>query len=761
MAEDWASAVEGFTALDFETYLIEAGVLAPRIVCGSTASLDEDGAFHDRAAALARSEALLRDKTRTIVGANIAFDMACLVTARPDLKRLVFDAYAEGRVYDVQVAQALDAIATGEIYVDPRTRAPLRDPVTNKQARYSLAVCTDLMLDRVDAKKNDFWRKRYALLEDVPLEDWPEDAVQYPKDDANNTLEVALAQVLGQNPGAVRGPLKNIEDLSPQVEAAFASHLGAVWGLRTDPVRVAALRLKADAIHESFVARFGKIGFYKPDGKVDKRVVKRALVRAYTPAFDLTGRKCQATCAGGKVLSPKSGKPIDCARCSGTGLDTSEAPRTATGGVSCDRDALMESGDEDLAAFGANEAEKVRDTYLPFLESGLDKPISLRPNILVSSGRMSYDGLIQLLPREGDVRPCFRARGAWCGSPVEYVYCSVDYAAVELCTLAQVCLWVVGRSQMAETINATGDPGSLHTALAASMAGLTVEEMTARLKGLRGPEMKEWAARYRQAAKALNFGLPGGMGAAKLVVAKRKKSEGSTTAPDGAVYPGVRFCILLGGAERCGVQKVTRWRNKDVPPICRACVELVDADLRPAWFKQWPEITPYFEWVSGRVDMGGDFPCFATHRVRGGCTFTNGANNGFQALASDGMKHGLRLLTRECYLGERPDGSPSPLRGTRPIFETHDEIMSEMPRRLAHAAGPRKAQIMVDAMREYTPDVTVRAEPALMNWWEKKAEAKYVTVKCARTRHSDLCCDGRGEYSRLVPWDDDKLEAVA
>ncbi len=710
-------------SLDLETYLIEAGLLAPRIVCGSTAGLD-GGRLLTRPEALWVAKNLL-ESTALLAGANIAFDFGCLAAADPSLLPLIFKAYAEGRVHDVQIAQALDAIAGGHLFSDPRTGGPLKSPTTGKQAHYSLEVVCDLVLGFVGAKKNDEWRLKYALLDDVPHEDWPPEAAQYPVDDAVNTRDAAMAQLGLPTPystGAATAPLRNLGDLAAQCETAWDLHLGAMWGIRTDRARVAALREKARAEHVRYIERFHGLGFFDKDGSKNTKAVKQAVVEAYWP--DGRPGPCAAGCRGGKVISEKSGKPINCKACSGTGYDTSRAPQTETGGVRADRDALVESGDLDLEALGENEAEKILDTYLPFLDEGVDKPITLRPNVLVASGRTSYYGLIQLLPREGDVRSCIRARGEWSGSSTEYWFCSVDYAAVELCTLAQVCYWVLGHSQIMETINATGDPGMLHTALAASMAGVAVEEMVARLKGLRGPELKEWAKKYRQAAKALNFGLPGGMGACKLVLSKRKKSEGTTTAPDGTVYPGVRFCVLLGGAERCGVEKITEWRDRPTPPVCRACVELVDAELRPAWFRQWPEIKPYFQWVTGRVDDGGEFPCFGTERVRGGLDFTNGANNGFQALAADGAKNALRKLTRECYLDR-----DSPLWGTRPVFFVHDEIVAEMPAATAHLAGPRMARVMVDAMREYVPDVAVAAEPALMRFWYKAAEAVYVDGK--------------------------------
>lgn len=737
MSDSWLAKLERFVSFDLETHLIAPGVLSPPIVCGSTASEALGGAIHSRDAALGYAHGILSG-SGVIVGANIAFDFGCLVAADPDtFLPLVFKAYAEGRVYDVQIAQALHAIAEGNLGQDPRTGGPTCDPMTGKQSgRYSLAICVDLVLGRVNAKANDEWRLRYAELEHVPLAEWPETARQYPIDDAVNTLEVAIAQVRGGGAGPTPGPHRNLGDLSNQAETAFAMHLGAMWGLRTDPERVTRLRADTEKAHAAFVERFAKIGFFHactdacPPNcdracKKDLNALKRAVIKAYGG-----GDACPSPlCSGGKTLSPKTGNPIKCPDCSGTGLNPGPAPRTPAGGVCADRDALVESGDPDLAAFGDNEPEKIRETYLPFLEGGTTRPIVLRPNVLVASGRTSYDGLIQLMPRLGGVRDCFRARPG-------YVYCSVDYSAGELCTLAQVCLWLFGKSHMADTINASGDPGALHTAFAATLSGRTAEEMTMLVKA-----KDEDAKKKRTVAKFLNFGLPGGMGAAKFILTARKKNAGTTRLPDGSEVPGIRFCVLLLGAERCGVERVTEWKGRPTPPICKACVELVETELRPAWFRQWPEIREYFSWVTGRVDGGGELPCFATERVRGGLDFTNGANNGFQALLADAAKHALRAVVRECYLDEG-----SPLFGSRPIFFAHDEIMAEMPEAAAHLAGPRMSQVMVAKAREYVQDVAMVADPALMFTWSKAVESVY---RSADGRFYDRPDVGR----TLVPWE--------
>ncbi len=309
--------------------------------------------------------------------------------------------------------------------------------------------------------------------------------------------------------------------------------------------------------------------------------------------------------------------------------------------------------------------------------------------------------------------------------PVEQnVFCSIDYSAIELCTLAQACVTLLGKSAMADLINESGDPGSLHTAFAASMVGLSVDEMKARVKA-KDPV----AVGYRQASKAANFGFPGGMGASTLVLAKRKGIEGTTTAADGTVYAGIRFCIHMGGAERCGAEKVTQWghvgREKVIPPTCKRCLECAE-DLRAQWFKQWPEMKEYFAIVSRQVENTGRIEQLFSGRVRDVSTgpgngFTSAANGYFQGLAADGAKAALYAVSKECYLDRE-----SPMYGARPIFFNHDEIFSEIPLSIASNAAKRMTKVMIDTMKEVAcPSIVVQAEPCLMWRWSKSAATVY------------------------------------
>lgn len=705
------------TALDLETHLIQPGLLAPPPVCGSFARPDENGEVTTGIVAkqdLARVFGDIVRRSELLIGANIAFDFGVMAAHGIVPIADIFRAYDEGRVYDVLIAQALDAIGRGHLFLDPRTGGPLRDPGTGKvMQRYSLSVCTDLILGRSDAKTNDHYRTRYALLENLPIAEWPEVARQYPQDDARNTFMVAMGQLgeLDRPAGSFRpgkDTLLNLHDMPTQASAAWSLHLAAMWGYRTDPERVAALDERLQREHAEALSSFVPVGFIRDGvGTKDTAVVKRATARAYgatTPCTDCSGT--------GKVPSPKTGKPMNCSLCDASGLDISAAPalpRTDAGAISISRDTLMESGDDLLESFAlVSESDKLFGTYLPFLKEGLFFPINGRPNVLVETGRTSYGDPTQTFPRAGGIREAVRARPG-------YVFCSIDYSAIELCTLAQANLILIGRSRMAEVINETGDPGALHTTFAAAMVGADVGDLKKRVKA-----KDPLAVGFRQAAKAANFGFGGGMGAATLVLAKRKRIEGVTKSPDGAVeYAGIRFCILMGGAQRCSTDKVTEWKGKLIPPACKECLRCAE-DLRAQWFRQWPEMQHYFNLIGAQVDNVGSIVQIASERVRGGVTFTSAANGYFQSLAADGAKRALNAVARECYTDEK-----SPMYGARPIFFNHDEIFSEIPAGIASAAAKRMAEVMVTTMRTVVPDVTVAAEPALMWRWSKDAATVY------------------------------------
>jgi hypothetical protein len=323
-------------------------------------------------------------------------------------------------------------------------------------------------------------------------------------------------------------------------------------------------------------------------------------------------------------------------------------------------------------------------------------------------------------------------------------FISADYSGVELVTLSQVCLWIVGYSRMAQIINETGDPGGLHAAFGAQLVGANVDEFKKRVKA-GDKEAKDG----RQASKAFNFGKPGGMGSAKLVLAKRKKNEGRTYSPSGPqvdakgkrFYWGIRFCILTGGAQACGVEKVTEWNRRPCSPVCKACCVQADI-LGRKWLDTFPEMKEYFKYVETIEERGGEIKLWGLPyqprdawipgSLRGGVGYTDGANGHFQGLAAILMKRALWYVARECYVDKT-----SPLYGTTRVpFVVHDEQFAETLSSVAHLTAPRIGLLMEKTGPEVCPNVKIVCEPALMGRWLKNAEAAFESDSLIRWERS-------------------------
>lgn len=709
-------------AFDVETWLITPKCKAPPLVCGSLGT--KDGAAISDVERTREIFLEILQPGRILIGANIAFDVIVMAVDFAkrgiDLWPQIFDKYDRGEIYDVLLAEMLDAIAGGHLGRDSRTGGGLKIPSSGKASnRYSLEIVTDLVLDRITAKANDRWRLRYFLLRDIPISRWPEDAAQYPVDDAVNTWDVALAQA-GLRPrgdGSTQRSV-NLHAMAEMTRAALALNLGAAWAFATDVERVDALEVETLKIIESGKERFLEAGIMRVDESKDTGVAKvmSALRKHVAEAYGAAA-PCPQCKGEGKGQFGKGTKDVNCPPCSGTGYDlenTPSIPRTDKGGVMTARDILVDSGSELLADYGDwGEELKTVSTYLPALREG----VPLRPNVPLVNERVSYSGIVQTMPRKasakGDisVRECIVARPG-------YVLGSVDFAGVEMVTWAQQCLWKLNFSRLAEAIN---DGKDTHSILGSDLCGCTYDEFVPHKKG----KLKD----YRQAAKWGNFGYAGGMGAPKFVITNRRAPGMTTTAPDGTVYKGVRFCILVGGRPSCGEKRVVEWKGRPTgSPVCVACIEEA-IKIRQAWFNRWEEAEPYFNFISKQVDNVGSIIHAGSDIVRGGVDFCSAANGYFSALAAFGAKRAFWAVIRECFTDRK-----SALWGTRPIGFIHDEIVAEIPEERGHEAAHRMAEIMVSVMQSAVPDVIIKAEPALMRRFYKGAEPVY-------------------ENERLIPWE--------
>jgi predicted GNAT family acetyltransferase len=668
-----------------------------------------------------------------IVNLNLAFDLAVACAHDEGLLDLVFDLYDEGYFEDVGLREQLLAIASGSLGWSRKHKTPAG---TFRKMGYSLGEIAEerlgMTLDKVT------WRTGYAKLAHVPLAEWPKGAIDYGVTDA----EVAGLCWFSQRQDALLEGSEDgeIPDSVAQARYAWGLHLASVWGVRTDPKAVfsfkaSLLRSKGvlqQALQQIYVTTeqgdpscshvfqekqgvrvCSKCGqehspFVRQNGKKVLKAIRTAIVslcrdKGIAPKLTETGvakarRKPLTEEEELKYVSTSAEDVEDLLKLYDVALPKDDLDAA----VGLARDVLEAraapstfAGLVVLSWYAG--VEKLLTTYLPALEQGTKWPINARYRTLVETGRASCSNPnLMNLPKAPGVRECYVPRKG-------FVYCSVDYEALELHTLAQVCVSLLGESALGEALNQGLDP---HLLLAVDWLikgeRLTYDEAKKIRKDETHPRHKE-VVKARNIAKAANFGLPGGLGAEKFV----------------------SFCKQSG-----------------------ISITLEEArELKEAWLKQWPEMRRYFLYIKSMLDVpedavpdeDGNYPSYVdveqifSGRVRGKTRYTAACNSYFQGLAADGAKLAVYEIAKACY---RSDGS---LRGSRLVVFVHDETIMEHPDidpADRHRRAMEQARIMVDCMRRYTPDVRPKAEPALMRRWIKEASAKY------------------DENGYLVPYDD-------
>jgi DNA polymerase I-like protein with 3'-5' exonuclease and polymerase domains len=278
-------------------------------------------------------------KAFRVCGHNIAYDMAVIMEYWPDLAPLVWSAYDEGRVFDTMICAQLTDIAYGQL--------------TRKKGAYSLATLAKRFGQTELSKGADSWQLRYAELDNIPVKDWPAEAVKYATDDIFATRRVVISLIMGEDDRMDR----TIPTMDVQVRAAFALHLASCWGLRCDEVAVATLEDRLRATVAEHVDDLITVGLMRADGTRDTSAIR-----------DLAARK-------------------------------GVTKKTATGQVSTSAAALQDIDDEDLKTLSEwGKAAKILSTYLPVLQKGVKEPLHCRYG-LVESGRTSCSSPnIQNLP---------------------------------------------------------------------------------------------------------------------------------------------------------------------------------------------------------------------------------------------------------------------------------------------------------------------------------------------------------------------------
>lgn len=660
--------------IDTETWLIQSGRQAPKLVCLSYVTSDGYKDVLDAYDAVRWFTQVLADNRYLINSHNAAFDTVVMLEAAyqhgVDLAPLLFYAYRNNRITCTLMRAQLADLGAGKL-ANSGMRANLPSeshlPAKKKSGYYTLAGCIyraykeDIGADKGD----DAWRLRYCELDGLPFNSWPTDAYRYALHDAELHGKLYEYQREHTDPRFLR-------DEYNQARAAFAFRLMECHGVQTDAEEVDKLEASCKRVVEELETKLlanGLMRVEKGERKVIEKNLKEWVEQAYSNAKKTVPR------------TPKS-------------------DRFPNGQVKIDKETLKQvrnlypSGSnpyELLAEIGdSQEAWDTLDKYIPLLKQGGTYPIHTRYRLILETGRTSSSPNVQNPPRAplpcdrcgkkiktgvsvctcggyiGNVRTCFVARPG-------KLLCSVDYNQLELCTLSQACIDLVGFSSMGDAINAGKD---LHSIFAADLLSSDYETVRAKVKA-----KEQTAVDARQDSKICNFGLGGGMGPKTLVEHMAKHGR----------------IITFPQAKRYIAQ----------------------------WLRRWHEMPRYFATIKalGFASMGAtaavELP--RTGLVRGKAYYSAACNFKFQALAAAGAKAAGFDLAEECYAVRT-----SPLYGSRLSIFLHDEWMLEHPESSAHDAALRQAEIQRATMQTYCPNVVIPLpEPALMERWYKQAEARY------------------------------------
>jgi hypothetical protein len=645
-----------------------------------------------------------------LVGWNISFDWAVVleVLKRPDLRRAWWSMMADGRFRDAMLLDFLVRLS------DPSGAA--FDLRNLGQAAKSHGMHAD---------KDFEGRLRFGELLDKSPEEWaatPQEWFDYAVTDVvvTHALYGRLhEQALAKDPrhGVPHGPLTEGLQLRAAVALDICGRNG--FAVNQEAAHAARTRLKSDI--DALVERLDALA---PGAFKRYKIKSRA------------GELMVHSTTGVPSLNLPVMRGALEAMCRAEGIDPDSLPRTEKSReLTTALDPWKEAaGHTDLVATWAELQAKCKlHQFLCQIDGRDSLHASYQP--LKRTGRTSCrQPNIQNMPREAWLRGLFVPRPG-------HKLAIVDYSAIELVTLAAVCLDRYGESVLAEQITAGRDPHAYTAALVQEVDYFDF------LKWKTDPARKEEFKTLRQAAKAVNFGVPGGLGAVKLA-AYARANYGVTLTPDQAktlreklvtgVYPELSKYLADEPADRLAANLNRPRHAVDAcfahhlgrPPFpgfytlldkvvagnnFKANGDRIADSLRTAMWDGLEELTrgtPLHAQVIRfrgnqhlwRALMGGTAVTL-TGRVRAGLSYTECRNTPFQGLAADGAKVALWRLTEDGY---------------RVVAFVHDEIVCEVPAASAARDLADIERVMIESMSSVLGcGIPVKVEGKVSDRWEK------------------------------------------
>lgn len=348
----------------------------------------------------------------TLVGHNIAYDMAALCAHDGALTPLIFRAYRESRITDTMLRQKLADIGRG------KHRGFFHGPIYIP-LNYDLGSVGNRHGFRVD--KDDPWRVHYDLLDDVTLLHWPAFRATVPRlrKDApvigpDGQPEMVTLQGLDAityglgDPVATRAAFRGqaeryhpdlLCDEFQQARKFWALQLASVWGLRTSLRGVLSLergaRQRKDELGELLASARDEQG--QPAPLIKTKTKRPKLDGSFDWSRDTKAAKARMREA--------------CAR-DGIPLRLTKGGEKSAPDVCLDSDACNSSGDPLLEAYAEySSMAKVLSNDVEMLRRGVVVPIHTHFD-LADTGRVTSAKPNVMNPRRlAGVRECFVPRG--------------------------------------------------------------------------------------------------------------------------------------------------------------------------------------------------------------------------------------------------------------------------------------------------------------------------------------------------------------
>lgn len=711
-----------YISFDTETYVQDQP--NPDLVCMSycygDASERETGLLSIKEDIKKVIEEWLRDDDTTLVAHNSMFDFGVMKHAFPHLDELIYQKYKKGLVFDTQIFQTLLNIEKGsqfklvqslsdlcQIYlgVEPEGKVQLKDSY-EEHAKKVEEIKQELLSGEFDREMD--WRLFYGALDGLDISRWPERARTYALEDAEHTFDVFKAQQTEYHSF-------DEAELTFQTYTAWCLKMMTDWGIKVDPVATDKLDSEITPACEMLMSDLLDDGIYTLEAtnnisEINRKIeqdlesngyqvprTKSGSVSRSAATFEmvedndvltwwelwsdkenrhlLTGEKGLEQAGLININLKKNTSKIkniveDWFKCRGD-----EIPKTDSGGTKIDKNVLKKIDNPSIQKlYKLSELDKIRTSFLPVLKNNSGTTIHPRWKVLVASGRTACSSPnLQNQPRRPGIRECFVPRDG-------NVFIACDYTAAEMASLSQVCYDLFGFSRIGEAINEGKD---LHIVAGSAIAGVDYEYFKSALaasENIKGIKAKV----YRQLAKIMNFGVPGGMQAAALYIQVKR------------ALPGFEITEA----------EVDNIRDKHLATF-------PEIDLLVRYIKQ-------IKYKYGQNVDGFEIMQHKSTRKRGGLRVTSAQNTLFQGLTADGAKRALNAVTDACYFD-----SESVLYGYRPVAFVHDEIIIEGPEETCHEASVELEKVMIAQMKTLITDIKVEATSDVMPRWFKEVDQKF------------------------------------